>query len=729
MAKKNIVILSDGTGNSAAKLFKTNVWRIGDALDLSKGDQIYIYDDGVGTERFKPLALLGGAVGLGLQRNVQQLYAFLCRNYRPGDDVYLFGFSRGAFTIRVLVGLIHGMGLVSGASDRELQRNVRLAFQQYRSHYRTNLQKFFDRLLRRSTPPSAPHPKAPPLCFVGLWDTVDAYGLPVEELKKGIYYWFKSWDLPDRKLSPIVKRACHALSLDDQRRTFHPLLWDEREESERTARHNLDPHRLTQVWFTGVHSNVGGGYPEDGLSYVTLAWMMREAQAAGLRLREQEVDDAHRYADWNADLYDSRSGLASYYRYDPRDVGKMCSDDYHGVHIARPKIHESVFRRIKDGVVPYAPTGLPAAYDVAYWSGAVAPGNEKPPGGYQPFEDRTQANKRARDQELARDTIWWRRVTYLLTVLVSLYLALFPMVHPADPQGVCTGPLCLIDPVLGAVEAFVPTWSEPWLHSFRQTIDLFVLAAVGLGLLMWWGSRQAQKIEDRQAKCWSHIATGPRVIADQGQVPNSVAYAIRNNRPIVRTYQWFARSALPFMFAMAVALAALFIVNKGAMEVLASAGGLCRPSAQPLQAVGPTAMQVGFSTNSLCGVTGLTLEKGTTYEIKIDKTSAWFDWHIPATADGISKGSDVRRLALGVPLRRKWAERWFQPIARIGSTGRDEYTLGEQPTQFVARSSGELFLYVNDAIIVVSPHAFYDNNTGTANVTVTRIKEPASVMP
>ena len=124
MASKNIVILSDGTGNSAAKLFKTNVWRMGDALDLSKGDQIYIYDDGVGTDRFKPLALLGGAVGIGLQRNVQQLYAFLCRTYRPGDNVYLFGFSRGAFTIRVLVGLIHGMGLVSGATERELQRNV-----------------------------------------------------------------------------------------------------------------------------------------------------------------------------------------------------------------------------------------------------------------------------------------------------------------------------------------------------------------------------------------------------------------------------------------------------------------------------------------------------------------------------------------------------------------------------------------------------------------------------
>ena len=729
MAGKNIVILSDGTGNSAAKLFKTNVWRIGEALDLSQGDQIYIYDDGVGTDRFKPLALLGGAVGLGLQRNVQQLYAFLCRNYRPGDNIYLFGFSRGAFTIRVLVGLIHGMGLVSDASDRELQRNVQLAFQRYRSRYKTNLQKFFDKVLGRQPPSGAADAKAPALCFVGLWDTVDAYGLPVEELKKGIYYWFKSWDLPDRKLSPIVKRACHALSLDDQRRTFHPLLWDEQEEPERTARYNLDPQRLTQVWFIGVHSNVGGGYPEDGLSYVPLAWIVREAEAAGLRFRPAAVADAHRYADWNAPLYNSRSGFASYYRYDPRDVGKMCNDDYHGVHIARPKIHESVFRRIKDGVVAYAPTGVPATFDVVYWSGEVAPGTEKPPGGVQPFEDRTQANKRALDQELARDTIWWRRITYLLTVLVSLYLLIFPMVHPANPQGACTGPLCLIDPVFGLIEAFVPSWIEPWIQSFRQSIDFFALAGVGLGALVWLGSRQEQRIADRQAKCWNHIATGPRVIADQGRAPNSFAYRVRNNRPVVRAYQWFARSALPFMFAVAVAIASLLIVNKGAMEVLASFGGLCRSSADPLRPVGPDAIQVGFSTSSLCASTGLTLEQGATYEVRIEKTSAWFNQHIPATADGIINPADVRRLALGVPLRRKWAERWFQPIARIGSKGRDEYVLGEQPARFVARSSGELFLYVNDGIIVLYPRYFYDNNSGTANVTVTRIKEPPSVTP
>jgi uncharacterized protein (DUF2235 family) len=93
---KNIILLSDGTGNSAAKLFKTNVWRVYQALDLSCPDrQIAHYDDGVGTSSFKPLAILGGAFGWGLKRNVIDLYVFLCRNYRPGDRVYCFGFSCG----------------------------------------------------------------------------------------------------------------------------------------------------------------------------------------------------------------------------------------------------------------------------------------------------------------------------------------------------------------------------------------------------------------------------------------------------------------------------------------------------------------------------------------------------------------------------------------------------------------------------------------------------------
>src|SRR3954462_1104812 len=109
---RNIVLLSDGTGNSAGKLFKTNVWRIYDSLDLSNASQIASYDDGVGTSSVKPLAVLGGAFGWGLKRNVLALYMFLCRNYQDGDKICAFGFSRGAFTIRVLIKFVLSQGLI-----------------------------------------------------------------------------------------------------------------------------------------------------------------------------------------------------------------------------------------------------------------------------------------------------------------------------------------------------------------------------------------------------------------------------------------------------------------------------------------------------------------------------------------------------------------------------------------------------------------------------------------
>src|SRR5436853_7729744 len=103
---RNIVLLSDGTGNSAAKVWRTNVWRTFEALDLAGSDQVACYDDGVGTSSFKPWAIVAGAFGFGLKRNVIDIYKFTCRNYRnPTDEILGFGFSRGAFTIRVVVGL------------------------------------------------------------------------------------------------------------------------------------------------------------------------------------------------------------------------------------------------------------------------------------------------------------------------------------------------------------------------------------------------------------------------------------------------------------------------------------------------------------------------------------------------------------------------------------------------------------------------------------------------
>src|SRR6185436_18968766 len=134
---KVIAVFADGTGNSAAKLFKTNVWRLYDALDTSDPGssgavrQIAYYHDGVGTSSFKPLAVLGGAFGWGLKRNILDLYTFLCRNYSPGDRIYAFGFSRGAFTIRLLIGLVVSQGILD-CSEEQLAYATRDAYRKYR---------------------------------------------------------------------------------------------------------------------------------------------------------------------------------------------------------------------------------------------------------------------------------------------------------------------------------------------------------------------------------------------------------------------------------------------------------------------------------------------------------------------------------------------------------------------------------------------------------------------
>ena len=130
---KKIVLFSDGTGNSSAKAEKTNVWRMFVALDQADARQVARYDNGVGSSTNKYIAAITGAFGWGLKRNVIDLYKFVCRNYQSGDQIYGFGFSRGAFTIRVLAGLICREGLVTFRSEEELQRNAAAAYRNFRS--------------------------------------------------------------------------------------------------------------------------------------------------------------------------------------------------------------------------------------------------------------------------------------------------------------------------------------------------------------------------------------------------------------------------------------------------------------------------------------------------------------------------------------------------------------------------------------------------------------------
>jgi uncharacterized protein (DUF2235 family) len=372
---KNIVLCSDGTGSKGMQKRGTNVFKLYEAVDLHRHKkdsrlpkQIAFYDDGVGTESIKLLRILGGAFGLGLSKNVRQLYANLVRTYEEGDRIYLFGFSRGAFTVRTLAGLINTCGILDRTTfknDKKLVEEVKRLYGDYRSKYKRFSRKLTEDEEIKKREDEIKNSAAffrkkysvvdATIKFIGVWDTVDAVGAPIDEIAWVIDKVFYPFKFVDSKLSPKnkVEKACHALSIDDERLTFHPVMWDEKGEND---------DRIEQVWFAGVHSNVGGGYPKHGMSLVSLDWMMSKAEQAGLKfnaeLRFIDHDrKLYRHRRNVTDkLYDSRSGMGVYYRYKPRDFGgdKFCEE--YGI---KPKIHNSVIERIKQRTEGYAPGNIP----------------------------------------------------------------------------------------------------------------------------------------------------------------------------------------------------------------------------------------------------------------------------------------------------------------------------------------------------------------------------------
>jgi uncharacterized protein (DUF2235 family) len=368
---KRIVVCSDGTGNTAIKGRGTNVFKLFEAVDLerhrldpTKTPQIAIYDDGVGTQAFKPLKLIAGATGWGLSRNVKHLYKELARVYDPGDEIFMFGFSRGAFTVRTLAGFIAACGLIDQDKLKKktfagLENTVDAAYKAYRRCYRPWLLRTFGtptldaagEFKKRFS-----HDFDVKIRFIGVWDTVDAVGLPffLGDLINVTIYRFK---FPDLYLSPIVERACHALAIDDEREFFRPLLWRQRSQ---------DRERIEQVWFAGAHSNVGGGYPKQGMSLVALDWMLSHAQRAGihvrqdgLRLNRADQDSFRSHASVDDKLYDPRAGLGVFYRWKIRDIADLCRK-----HDAPVKVHVSVLERLAHGTDDYAPGNVPSTAQV-----------------------------------------------------------------------------------------------------------------------------------------------------------------------------------------------------------------------------------------------------------------------------------------------------------------------------------------------------------------------------
>ncbi len=494
---KKIILLSDGTGNGAAKRHKTNVWRLYRALDLHVGNQIAMHDDGVGSQEFFLFKLLGGAFGYGLKRNVLELYEFLCRNYQAGeteadsDKIYLFGFSRGAFTVRVLAGLIAECGLCTNFnSASDLRKKARRNFSVYRSRFRhRQLTTWFTRKRTREDAFSDIRPK---IEFIGVWDTVDAYGLPFDGLTKFCNRVIFPMRFPDQRLWKRVKKACHAISVDDERKTLEPVLWDESNEK--------DANRIKQVWFAGSHADVGGGYPRHELSIVSLDWMISEVEVNednldGLNFREDLRNEHRQRSNWHGAQHDSRRGLAAHYRYKPRDIQALCNDSKNRVHIPEPKIHRSVFERIRGNVVPYAPTGLPADYQVVSTRG-----------GNNSYERKQQATARHKAMKGALEVIRWRKCLYYAFLIVTFMSIISGVIFCSQyflDWLPCSKLVFVRDLTMYFIKIPLPDVFSGWLKAFWQNpcwLVVFVFVYVLLSILKCIFSA---KTRDRATAAWA----------------------------------------------------------------------------------------------------------------------------------------------------------------------------------------------------------------------------------
>jgi hypothetical protein len=808
---KNIVLLSDGTGNSSASPFKTNVWRLFQILDLSDpGRQIAFYDDGVGTSSFKLFAIVGGVFGFGLKRNVIAIYSFCCRNYNPGDRIYCFGFSRGSFTIRIVAGLIASQGLVRyDDNEADLARFAADAYRAYRRNFNGGILRYLgyigidlrgirDTIIRGWRRIRGQAERAPAMVevesiqFVGVWDTVDAYGGPIQEMTRAIDYWVWPLSMPNHFLSAKVLRACHALALEDERDAFAPVIWDERyvrgkasvpgsarrdwlfdvdydprgdalkaAEPPPHARNNLpdiDRQRISQVWFTGVHADVGGGYPQNGLSFVALDWMMNRAEAYGLQyLNKQRQLLLDPQIDPTDKLNNSRKGLASYYRYKPRNLRDIYREPPYKPSIRddacriwrllwklddpqmeiradlhptasqdvplppSPIIHTAVFGRITVGTDRYAPVVVPAAtaYRFTDPAGTISNGPHL-----------ADPDGRSTVQNDVWNWIWLRRIVYFLTAYATTFIAFIPFFVIYAPGFGRDTVGSFINPLVNAAASFLPAFLTPWFVAFRNAPGFVLIGAIAVGVLMVFGTNLQETIRDVSRVAWHAPNTHQMLTGWRAAVYKLRRFGIYKAFFYLLTH-WILPTAIMWWLFWWLAF--------GTANTL---GLFCKPTGHAVDVrdaaiIGQRSAgyEEKFYTKELCHPTGLKVSQDETYQISLEipENDPWFDKDIAASPKGFFLGHWLQ--LPGVPFKRLIWSNWFAPIIRVGGTGLEEHVPAFSQdsvnpklwtAQFTARSDGEVFVYVNDASIFFPwlLTAFYDNNHGSAAISMRRINTP-----
>ncbi|MFC3816784.1 T6SS phospholipase effector Tle1-like catalytic domain-containing protein [Lysobacter sp. GCM10012299] len=368
IGSRNLVVCLDGTGNAYGSA-NTNVVKIYAMLDHDPHQQIAYYDPGVGTfsaqgawtRASKWLTrVMGLAFGYGLATTLAESYGFLQRNYRPGDRVYIFGFSRGAYAARALAGMVHKVGLLRP----ELRDLVPYAVDIFKKENRSSVIHGFRDTFSRPCP----------VHFLGLWDTVSSVG----------WVWNPKV-LPYTRDNPSVAIVRHAVSIDERRAFYRTNLWND----------SAADQDVRQTWFPGVHSDIGGSYPEHeaGLAQLALQWMACHAQSAGLLVdpvAQQRLLPRTTHADGPvapdplAPIHRSLHGiwwlaeiLPKWFRDPRRNFRRRLR-----FNLARRRfmpagswVHPAVVQRQASAQANYRPTNLPADVRVDMSEQLLCPGN------------------------------------------------------------------------------------------------------------------------------------------------------------------------------------------------------------------------------------------------------------------------------------------------------------------------------------------------------------------
>ena len=297
---RRIALFCDGTWNSPRIPITTNVHKLQKAVKhMPENGQISRYFSGIGTiNRFSsPLRQVfnkygGGAFGWGLDTKVKEAYQFIAENYQSGDEIYLFGFSRGAFTARSVAGMIRKCGIVKDTSPE----GINAAFELYRQKgpenapdtdhiwaerralspkYATSAKD----LEKRGDGSETDGSKIVKIAYLGIWDTVGARGLPLAILGPVAMFWNRRYKFHDMQLSSLVRSARHAVAVDERRVFYKPALWDNLDGAKGLNKgDDENPLRAyQQQWFVGNHSIVGGSAQAQALAAIPLMWVLQGA--------------------------------------------------------------------------------------------------------------------------------------------------------------------------------------------------------------------------------------------------------------------------------------------------------------------------------------------------------------------------------------------------------------------------------------------------------------------